>query len=427
MPSSRPQHAARSSSIHPGRPNPCASDPRAAALAALALTLAVPQGASAAESTLTVLIGTASPMSGPQSELGQDSANGVRMAIADLNAQDLRIDGARVIWKVDVQDDQADPRQAAMIARRFVDERVAGVVGHVNSGATYPAMHVYAAAGLPVVVQGSTDPRLARQGWKDFFRMITDDGIVGGVLADYARETLHARRIAVIDDRTAYGQGLADAFVRAATAAGLQILTREYTSDKATDFSAVLTRIKPLKPDAIVYGGVYGQAGPMLVQIARLDVAPALLGGDAMCPPALAVLARAEVGMVHCAEGGSPLQRMPGGAGWKRRYDAVYGASAYQYYGPHAYDATMVLARAMLKAQSADPRRYLAYVRDIDLDGVTRKRIHFQADGNIADPVVTISRFVDGVKVPAEVREVGARVENAAAGAAPPRSGRPDG
>ncbi|MGC9184193.1 MAG: branched-chain amino acid ABC transporter substrate-binding protein, partial [Thiomonas sp.] len=166
----------------------------------LALSMAI--GTAYAEDTVTVTIGSASPMSGPQASFGQDNANGVKMAIKDLNAQNIVIGGKKVIWKVDAQDDQADPKQATTVAQKFVDEKVNGVVGHLNSGCTFPASRIYNNAGIPDITPSSTDPKISQQGFKTFFRIIANDNALGFGLANYAKNKLKAKTVAVIDDRT---------------------------------------------------------------------------------------------------------------------------------------------------------------------------------------------------------------------------------
>ena len=363
----------------------------------LALSLAI--GTAYAEDTVTVTIGSASPMSGPQASFGQDNANGVRMAIKDLNAKNIVIVGKKVVWKIDAQDDQADPKQATTVAQKFVDEKVNGVVGHLNSGCTFPASRIYNNAGIPEVTPSSTDPKISQQGFKTFFRIIANDNALGSGLANYAKNKLKAKTIAVIDDRTAYGQGVADVFAKTAQKDGLKMLDREFTNDKATDFSAILTKIKASNPDVIFYGGMYSQAGPLVRQMRQLGIKATLMGGDGICAPELGKLAGEAVDGTICAEGGSPLSQMPGGEAWKKRYDAEFGANAFQLYSPYSYDGTMVLAQAMIKAKSVDPKKYLPFVANVDYNGVTKKNIHFTKTGELVDATITISEFAkDGKK-----------------------------
>ncbi|CUA93126.1 branched-chain amino acid ABC transporter substrate-binding protein [Thiomonas bhubaneswarensis] len=363
----------------------------------LALSMAI--GTAYAEDTVTVTIGSASPLSGPQASFGQDNANGVKMAIKDLNAQNIVIGGKKVIWKVDAQDDQADPKQATTVAQKFVDEKVNGVVGHLNSGCTFPASRIYNNAGIPDITPSSTDPKISQQGFKTFFRIIANDNALGSGLANYAKTKLKATKVAVIDDRTAYGQGVADVFAKTAQKDGMKVVDREYTNDKATDFSAILTKIKASNPDVIFYGGMYPQAGPLVRQMRQLGIKATLMGGDGICAPELGKLAGEAVAGTICAEGGSPLSQMPGGEAWKKRYDAEFGANAFQLYSPYSYDGTMVLAHAMMKAKSVDPKKYLPFIQNINYNGVTKKDIHFTKTGELVDATITISTFdKDGKK-----------------------------
>lgn len=355
---------------------------------------------------LVVTIGSGAALSGPQAAYGKDNTNGVRMAIDDLNAQHFKINGQDVLWKIDAEDDQADPKQATTVAQKLVDEKVDGVVGHLNSGCSFPASRIYNNAGIPMITPSSTDPKLARQGFKTFFRIIANDNALGAGLANYAKKDLKAKTVAVIDDRTAYGQGIADVFAKTAAKDGLKVLDREYTSNLATDFTAILTKIKASHPDVVFFGGEYAQAGPMLRQLQQLQMHAHFMGGDGICTPDLARLAGSAADRVICAEGGAPLDQMPGGAAWKKRYDAKFGASAFQVFSPYAYDATMVLAHAMAKAKSANPKSYLGAIQNIDYDGVTKKDIHFEADGNLADPVISLYTFSHGAKKAVAVEEV---------------------
>jgi branched-chain amino acid transport system substrate-binding protein len=370
------------------------------------LALAGAYASAFAAGEVTVTIGSAAPMSGPQAAFGQDNTNGVRMAVNDLNKENIVIGGKKVIWKIDAQDDQADPKQATTVAQKFVDEKVNGVVGHLNSGCTFPASRIYNEAGIPDITPSSTDPKIAEQGFKTFFRIIANDNALGAGLANYAKSNLKAKTVAVIDDRTAYGQGVADVFAKTAKKDGLKVLDREYTNDKATDFSAILTKIKSLHPDVIFYGGMYSQAGPMLRQIQQLGIKAHFMGGDGICAPELAKLAGNAADITICAEGGSPISKMPGGVAWKKRYDAEFGPSAFQIYSPYSYDGTMVLAAAMKKANSVDPAKYLKDIRNIDYNGVTKSDIHFLANGNLAEPTITLSKFDNGVKTVVAVEEV---------------------
>ncbi|MDE1951431.1 MAG: branched-chain amino acid ABC transporter substrate-binding protein [Betaproteobacteria bacterium] len=370
----------------------------------LAATLLAPGLAEAAETH--VVIGVAVPLSGALAAGGQDVVNGVQMAIDKLNAEHARIDGKPVRWTMDAEDDQGLPTQATLVAQKLVDEHVNGVVGHQTSGCTFPAARIYSQAGIPQITPSSTDPKIAQQGYKTFFRMIANDNALGAGLADYAHAVLKARRVAVIDDRSAYGEGVANVFAATAKRDGMDVVDREYTDDKTTQFAAILTRIRGFHPDVVFYGGMYSQAGPLLRQMRQFGMKATLMGGDGICAPAMATLAGQAVNGTICAQGGVPLSRLPKGQAWKADYIRHFGQGAFQLYSPYAYDATMVLAHAMMKARSADPKVYLHAIRDVDDDGITKSHIRFTSTGELVHPSITLSMFVHGKKTPLAVERV---------------------
>lgn len=346
------------------------------------------------------------PVSGPLAHWGKDDENGVRMAIDDLNAKGIEIGGKKVTFALVAEDDQADPKQGAAAAQKLCDDKVAGVVAFVNSGVARPASRVFHDCGIPMITGAATAPELTQPGWDTTYRVIANDDALGPAVAAYAAHTLKLKSVAVIDDRTAYGQGLANVFKKAAEGLGVKIVANEVTNDKATDFMAILTAIKVKKPDAIFYGGMYSQAGPMLRQMAELGMNNVkLLGGDGICVPELANLAAGvkPLDNVVCADGGSSLAKMPGGLEWKERYDAKYPGE-YQIYSPYFYDGVMLLADAMQRAGSWEPKAYIPLLQAADYAGVT-SHIAFEKNGELKNPSYTLSRFILGVKTPIDLDE----------------------
>jgi branched-chain amino acid transport system substrate-binding protein len=207
------------------------------------------------------------------------------------------------------EDDGSDPKQGTAVAQKLVDARVAGVVGHLNSGTTVPASKIYHSAGVPQITPSATTPVYTRQGFNTAFRVVANDNKIGSTLGRYAVTTLKAQRIAVVDDRTAFGQGLADEFVKGVKAAGagkVEIVSRQFTNDKATDFNAILTQIRGKNPDVIFYGGMDAVAGPMLRQIKALGIDVRFMGGDGVCSEKLPELAGDALGenRITCAVAG---------------------------------------------------------------------------------------------------------------------------
>ena len=368
-------------------------------LTVVAAIAAVAGMASAQEQV--VKIGHVAPISGAQAHYGKDNENGARMAIEDLNAQGVTIGGKKIKFELQGEDDAADPKQGTAAAQKLCDSKVAGVVGHLNSGTTIPASKVYNDCGIPMVTGAATNPNLTKPGYKTTHRIIATDNSLGAGLAAYAAETLKLKTVAVVDDRTAYGQGVADVFKKVAQAKGMKVVDEQFTHDKATDFMAILTAIKAKKPDAIFFGGMDPQAGPMLRQMEQLGMANVkYFGGDGVCTAEIAKLAAGAKTLTNviCAEGGASLAKMPGGMEWKKRYDAKYPGQ-FQVYSPYTYDATMLLVDAMKRANSVDPKVYTPEIRKSNFKGVTAA-IAFEDNGEMKNPAITLYKYVDGKKTP---------------------------
>ena len=348
---------------------------------------------------VVVKIGHVAPMSGPQAHYGKDNENGARMAIEDLNAKGVVIGGKKVKLELAAEDDAADPKQGTAVAQKLCDMKVAGVVGHLNSGTTIPASKVYHDCGIPMVTGAATNPGLTKPGYNNIYRIIANDNALGAGLAFYAADTLKLKKVAIIDDRTAYGQGVAEVFKKTALAKGMTVVDEQFTTDKATDFMAILTAIKSKNPDAVFFGGMDTQAGPMLRQLEQLGMGKVkFFGGDGICTQKIIELAAGAktLNNVVCAEGGASLPKMPGGAAWKKRYDAKYPGQ-FQIYSPYTYDATMLLVDAMTRAKSTDPKVYNAELLKSNYKGVTTT-IGFEPNGELKNPAITLSVYKDGKK-----------------------------
>ncbi len=365
-----------------------------------AAALAAACGFASAQEVQVVRIGHAGPISGGIAHIGKDTENGVRLAVEDLNAQGLVIGGKKIKFELAAEDDAGDPRQATAVAQKLCDQKVAGLVGHLQSGTSIPAASVYSKCDLPNITASASNPDLTKPGYKTTFRLIANDNALGAALAVFAADTLKLKNVAVIDDRTAYGQGVANVFKATAKQKGMNVVAEEFTNDKATDFMAILTAIKNKKPDAVFYGGLDAQAGPMLRQMVQLGLGNVkFFGGDALCTEKLPELAGKSPALVNvtCATGGASVDKMQGGAEWKKRYDAKFPGQ-FQIYSPYAYDAAMVLADAMKRANSVDPRAYTPFVGKTQFKGVTAN-IAFTPKGELTTPAVTLYTYKDNARV----------------------------
>lgn len=359
-----------------------------------------PAAAPAAPESLVVKIGHVGPTSGAIAHLGKDNENGAKMAIEELNAAGVMIGGKPAKFELLAEDDAGDPKQGTAAAQKLVDAKVNGVIGHLNSGTTIPASALYSEAGLPQISPSATNPKYTRQGFKTTFRMVADDVHLGSTLGKYAVETLKAKNVAVIDDRTAYGQGVADEFEKAVAAAGGKIVGREFTNDKATDFNAILTTLKGKKPDVVFFGGMDAVAGPMLKQMKQLGIKAKFMGGDGICSSELPKLAGDGLGdeQVFCAEaGGVEGDQIPVMEKFRADFKAKFGTEV-QVYAPYVYDAVKVMAAAMVTANSADPKVYLpALAATNGYKGVTGT-VSFDEKGDIKNGALTLMTYKGGAR-----------------------------
>ncbi|QTN25265.1 branched-chain amino acid ABC transporter substrate-binding protein [Rhizobacter sp. AJA081-3] len=362
-----------------------------AVVAAAALLIA----GTASAQDMVVKIGHVGPTSGGIAHLGKDNEMGARMAIDELNAKGVSIGGKKVKFELLAEDDAGDPKQGTAVAQKLVDSKVMGVIGHLNSGTSIPASKIYSDAGIPQISPSATNPKFTRNGYKTTFRVVADDVHLGGTLGRYAVKELKGKSIAVIDDRTAYGQGVAEEFAKAVKASGGAIAEQQFTTDKATDFTAILTAIKAKKPDVVFYGGMDAVAGPMIRQMKQLGINAKFMGGDGICSgelPKLAAGAMAD-GQVVCAEAGGVEGEQKAGmekfrADFKKKFNADV-----QIYAPYVYDATMVMVDAMVKAGSAEPAKYLPVLaKTSGYKGVTGT-IAFDDKGDVKNGALTLFTY----------------------------------
>lgn len=363
------------------------------ALAALMATL-IGAGTANAADTQLVRIGFAGPLTGPSAHQGLDVEHGVSIAIEEANQQQLKLGDKVAQFKLVSEDDVADPRTGTAVAQRLVDSKVAVVIGHYNSGTSILASKIYADAGIPQISPSATNPALTRQGIKTVFRVVNDDATLGRYAGNYLVKTLQAQRIAIFDDRTAYGQGLADEVTKAVKAAGGNVVVREYTNDKSTDFNAILTTAKSQKVDAVFFAALDYQAAPMAKQMKNLGLKARFMNIGNLPNDEFKKMAGSAAEGVYAWNYGTPLLEMPKGAAFEQKLKAKFGTGVVQS-SPAAYDATWAAITAMVKAQSADPAVYLPVLKSESYEGVTGT-IAFDEFGNLKSPAATVFQFADG-------------------------------
>ncbi len=345
-----------------------------------------------------VLLGHAGPLTGSIAHQGKDDENGVALAIEQANAKKLVIGGKPVVFRMLSEDDQGDPKVGTLVAQKLVDAKVAAVLGHLNSGVTIPASEIYSRAGIPVISGSATNPQLTERGLKGVFRTVGRDDQQGPAIAAYIARDLKGKRVAIVDDKTAYGEGLATEVEKALRANGVTIVGRERTTDKETDFKAILTRIKNRNPDVVFHGGMDATGGLMLKQARELGMKAQFAFGDGACTEEMAQLAGAAGEGLACSQAG-----IPASAASKEFRDAFipkYGET--KLYAPFFYDAANVVIEAMKRADSVDPAKFTTEIYKVSLQGATGK-IEFDAKGDRRNADMTIFRMQGGKIVPVTV------------------------
>ncbi|SDP58569.1 amino acid/amide ABC transporter substrate-binding protein, HAAT family [Ralstonia sp. 25mfcol4.1] len=343
-----------------------------------------------------VKIGHAAPLTGGIAHLGKDNENGARLAVEEVNKTGLEIGGKKIKLELVGEDDAADPKTGTAVAQKLVDAKVVAVVGHLNSGVSIPASKIYSDAGITQISPSSTNPDYTKQGFKTTYRVVATDAQQGPALANYAAKSLHAKSVAIVDDATAYGKGLADEFEKTAKAAGVNVVAREATNDKATDFKAILTKIKGKKPDVIMYGGMDATGGPFAKQAKELGITSKIVGGDGVCTDKVAELAGDAVTNIICSEAGLALSKMETGADFEKRYQTRFN-SPVQIYAPFTYDAVMVIVDAMKRANSTEPAAILAEMPKTNYKGVIGN-IAFDEKGDMKEGTITLYEYKDKKK-----------------------------
>ncbi len=358
-----------------------------------AASSAAGQPAAAAAETLVVKIGHAAPLTGPQAHLGKDNENAIRLAIEELNNEGIMIDGKPTRFELLSEDDMADPRTATQVAQKLVDEGISGMIGHLNSGTSIPASKIYHDAGLVQISPSATAIAYTAQGFPGVFRVMANDSQQGRQLARYAVQTLGLQKLAIIDDRTAYGQGLADVFEKTAVELGATVVKREFTTDKASDFNAILTSIKGSDAQLLFYGGMDAQGAPMVKQMRALGMTLPLMGGDGLYTAEFLKLAGNDAEGVIGSLPGIPLDKMNGGPAFRQKFEARYGV--IQLYAPYVYDAMRMMAKAMQLANSADPARYRTVLAAMEYPGLT-STIRFDTKGDLVNSPVSLYQVRNG-------------------------------
>ncbi len=341
-----------------------------------------------------VKIGVSGPLTGINAANGKDMQNGVRLAVEEANAQRIKLGGQEVRFEIDAVDDQSDPRIGVQVAQKLVDDEVAAVVGYYNSGVALPCAPIFAKAGIPMILPAASNPDITHQGLKTVFRIIATDTQNSGMAGRHAVNVMKAQRIAVMDDRTAFGHGAVDEFTQAVTAAGGKIAIAEYTSDKAIDINAQLTTIRGANADLLFFGGGTYQAALIVKRMKQLGMRAQFVGSGGIADSIFLNVAGRDAEGAMAWEYGRPIESLTRGKAFMQTFRKRFGTDILTY-SPFAYDAAWVAINAMRQANSAKPADFVPALRATQYEGITGK-IAFDANGDLKNPTSTLYQVKDG-------------------------------
>ena len=342
---------------------------------------------------LNVNIGFSAPLTGPQAHLGLDMKHAAQMAIEEINASKPEIDHRPTQFHLVVEDDKADPYTANTVAQKLVGLGVKGVIGHMNSGVTIQAAKIYNSNNLVQISPASTAVKYTAGNERNVFRVIANDSHQGKALGVYASKELKAKSIAIVNDGTVYGQGLAGEFEKAVKTAGTVIVAHELFNDKTTDFTAILNAIKSKKPDLLFFAGTDMQAALLAHQIHEMKLEMPLLGGDAIRSGEFIKSAGGDAEGVTASLPGIDFDHTEAGMSFRKKFEAHFGA--IQLYAPYTYDAVKMMVVSMIKARSVETALYLPILATSHYEGVTGE-IYFDPKGDVQNKSISFYKVVNG-------------------------------
>ena len=360
-------------------------------LAALTVVLSL-AGSCTTQRQDVVRIGAAGPMTGDQSKMGIDLRNAVELAVAEWNDK-----GGVLGKKIEliVGDDQADPKQAVSIANKFINQKAAALVGHWNSSCSIPASEYYDRANMVMISPATTNPKLTLQGFKRVFRVCGTDDQQGNVAARFVLKTLKPKRVAVIHDKTAYGQGLADFFQKALGGAA-EVVYYGGIVQRDPDYKAVLTAIKEKKPEVLFFGGIYPEAARLVRQAKEVGLTAPMITGDGVYDPTFINIAGKAADGTYVTFG-KDASGLPTAKGFNEKYRSKYGEPGP--YSIYAYDAATIVLTAIKETGTTDGAKVAEYISRTTFKGAFGD-ISFDKNGDVAIAPYVVWQVRNGAFVP---------------------------
>ncbi|MBI4713159.1 MAG: branched-chain amino acid ABC transporter substrate-binding protein [Planctomycetes bacterium] len=324
----------------------------------------------------TINLGVAGPLTGDQAKMGTDVLNGVTLAVEEWNAKGGVL-GKKIV--IVPRDDMAQEQQAQSVAKELAGEGVVGVVGHFNSGCTIPASVVYHDSNIPMITPSSTNPYVTDRNFANIFRVCGRDDQQGKVAADFAVGTLKTKRVAILHDKTQYGQGLADEFKKA-LGANAEVVYYGGFPKEELNFKPIISAVKETNPDLWFFGGIYNQAGPMVVQAREAGLTAVFMSGDGVIDPVFLKVAGVSAEGSYLTFSRDPVE-VPTAKTFLDKYHKQYGE--HGPYSIYAYDAANIILAAIQAAGTTDGAKVSEQIRKTAYDGSIGK-VQFDAKGDLA-------------------------------------------
>jgi branched-chain amino acid transport system substrate-binding protein len=345
-------------------------------LSSIALGMMTFAGAAQAQ----VKLGVAGPITGPNAAFGAQLKNGVEQAIEDINAAG-GILGQKIT--LSVGDDVSDPKQGVSVANKFVADGVKLVVGHFNSGVTMPASEVYAENGIVMVSPSATNPKITERGLWNVFRTCGRDDQQGAVAAKYIVDNLKGKKVAVVHDKTTYGQGLADETKKAMNAAGVREVLYEGINTGEKDFSALVSKLKSAGAEIVYWGGLHTEGGLIVRQMRDQGLNAVLMSGDGITSDEFATIGGPGVEGTLMTFPPDP-QKRPEAAAIIKKFEArKFKPEAYTLY---SYAAVEIVAEAAKRSNSLDPKKIAEEMKKGAAFKTVIGDISFDKKGDITRP-----------------------------------------
>ncbi len=334
-----------------------------------------------------IKIGVVGPMTGDQAKMGTDFKNGVALAVEGWNARGGVLNKKIVAL---IEDDQHDPKQAVSVANKLVNAGVAGVIGHFNSSCSIPASDVYNRAGIPMISPGSTNPQLTEKGHNGVFRVCGRDDQQGKVGAEFVINKLKLKKIAVIHDKTTYGQGLADEFKKF-VGKDVEVVYYGGVIQGDKDFKTVLISIKEKKPELIYFGGIYPEAGLLVKQAKELGLNVPLMSGDGTIDPKFIEIAGPKAAEGTYLTFSPDAKKIPTAKKFVEDYEKKFGELGP--YSIYAYDAANIMLSAIKEANSTESRAITEKLHSVEFDGALGKiKLDAKGDVTVAPYIIWITK-----------------------------------